>query len=876
MAVTVRQNVVEAKRLLQEGREKAKSRHAEGLPSVLACAQITDMLETIVLDTYEAALADMHEADAKHLARNVTLVAHGGFGRRDVAAYSDIDLMVLHTPAVANEVVAIAKKLVTDIYDAGLVYGNSTRTPAQACQLAMGDSSIFTSLAESRLLAGSVRLFSRFMQSFRRQTRRRRGRLVAEIEKSRRDERRQYGETIYLLEPNVKRSRGGLRDLQMLRWVGFARYGECEPDALYRMGVLTERDFKAVTDARDFLLRLRNELQFQANSAQDLLERHEQVRIAELWGYQGAEGVLPVEQFMRDYFHHTSEIRNVSTNLTAGARQRTIMASVVSPIVSHQVERDFRVGLTHISATTRGMQRIDDLAHVLRLMELSNFHDKRIDHDTWDAIRTAMMAGDNVDLSEVAITRFLSLMSQPARLGPLLRRLHELGALEKLVPAMKHARCLLQFNSFHKFTVDAHCLRAVECATDFISDETPLGDAYRAIKNKRTVHLALLLHDLGKGYTEDHSEVGLRLADETARRLMLPQAEAEAIKFLVHKHLMMTELAFHRDINDDAAVIQFAEDVGSPELLQMLFVHSCADLAAVGPGVLNDWKRNVISHLYLRTMRHLVGGSATIDAKETSFKCRREAKELVRQEKYADWFTKQIDALPPMYLDMATPEQVISDLTQVHQLDPQGAVAWGRYVEEQGAVEYTVGTYEHAPLGIFHKLTGALTAKGCQILSAEINTLADALVLDRFHVQDLDFAGEPPDHRIAEISRALTAALENSGDKAPKFRKVWQAASDKKPMQTHRVRVRIDNSTSERYTIIDVFATDRLGLLYSIARALNDLDISVFVAKISTYYDRVVDVFYVTGANGQKIKDAHRLELIRHRLTEAIETPAAE
>ena len=191
----------------------------------------------------------------------------------------------------------------------------------------------------------------------------------------------------------------------------------------------------------------------------------------------------------------------------------------------------------------------------------------------------------------------------------MLHRLHELGVLEKIIPAFAHARCLLQFNEYHKYTVDEHCILAVERATEFAADRGPLGRVYRKIKQKRTLHLALLIHDLGKGFVEDHSEVGLRIADETAELLRLPLREAETLKFLVHKHLIMAHLAFRRDTSDDQVVVRFAVEVGSPEMLDMLLVLTAADIAAVGPGVWNDWKSEVLSICISRTMRHLAGDS---------------------------------------------------------------------------------------------------------------------------------------------------------------------------------------------------------------------------------------------------------------------------
>jgi [protein-PII] uridylyltransferase len=691
--------------------------------------------------------------------------------------------------------------------------------------------------------------------------------MIGAIEKARLEERAQFGETVYLLEPNVKRSPGALRDLQLLRWVGFARYGQAEPEALRLMGVLPRDDHRAIRRATEFLLHLRNEMHFHAGKAHDSLERAEQVRMAEVFGFQGTASILPVERFMSEYFRHTNAVRHIVGRFLDGSRPWTRLADTLAPLFSHQVERDFRVGPRKIWATRGGLEKIrHDLAQILRLTDLANLYNKGIAHNTWKTVRESARRLPN-ELSTEAAERFLSLLSQPAQLGKLLYNLHELGVLEKIIPDFAHARCLLQFNEYHKYTVDEHCIRAVERVTEFVSRPGILGDVYRGIQEKRTLHLALLIHDLGKGYVEDHSEVGARIAAETAFRLRLPDREAETLRFLVRKHLLMSHLAFRRDTSDEGLILKFAVDVGSPEALRMLFVLTCADLAAVGPGVLNDWKLEVLTDLYQRTMQHLSG-----DSPSAATERRRAAlRALLQHEPSYERIADQIRTLPSSYLHSAPPERIADDLRQLATLAAGEVKTWCRFVPETRTMEYTVGTHENITPGVFHKLTGGLSGHGLQILSADINTLAGGLVLDRFIVLDPDFADEPPSDRIEEIKARLAAAL--ASDAPPAFRRVWQRATkptaDAVPAQP--TQVNIDNSTSEHFTIVDVFAIDRMGLLYTITRTLFELGLSVSLAKIGTYLDQVVDVFYVTDQQGRKIHDENWLRHIRDTMLGAIE-----
>jgi [protein-PII] uridylyltransferase len=338
----------------------------------------------------------------------------------------------------------------------------------------------------------------------------------------------------------------------------------------------------------------------------------------------------------------------------------------------------------------------------------------------------------------------------------------------------------------------------------------------------------------------------------------------------------MSHLAQQQDITDDSVVVPFAVEVGSPEVLKMLFLLTLADLSAVGPGVLNDWKRQLLTDLYEHTLHLLTSGSPAEAASERIRHRRDEIVSLARRREGLAWFETQIITLPASVLFAWPPAEVVDRLDRLRKLPHRDAVAWGSYSAGHRAVEYTVGTYEEITRGIFYKLTGALTSNRQQILSADINTLADGLVIDRFYVQDQDHSGAPPQARIDEICRALVEALQEPSDRPPVFRKLWHerpaAAAAAAAIQHLPTRVTIDNSTAERYTIIAAFAYDKMGLLYAITRTLFELGLSVSTAKIGTHLDQVVDVFYVTDQRtNAKVTDEQRLNDIRDRLIAAIE-----
>ena len=864
--------VLEAREELAAGREKIRERNHAGALGIQLCAYLADLMDTVVLKILAAIL---QQGDLPpDIESRIALIGYGGYGRRDVAPYSDVDIMLLYHPSATKPATTIARQLVQNLCDIGLDLGFSMRTPNQACQLALKDPVIFTSLVDCRLLAGDAPLCDRFHGRFKRMAYRRSHRLIRMVEQSRADEHQKYGETVYLLEPNIKRSRGGLRDIHLLRWIGFSRYGVADPDKLWRLGHLSQADLNKLRSAMQFLLRVRNELHFHAGDSQDVLYRSEQLRLAELYGYAGDEVVLPVERFMQEYFHHTSEVRYIVADFVADAKWRSIWRRMAHHLFGHQVERDFIVGPRHISTTRRGRKKVrGSLVEVLRLMDLANRLNKRIDHATWQLIRASMTAREVTEISPEAAQRFVSLLSQPARLARLLRRLHELRVLDKLVPGFEHARCLLQFNEYHKYTVDEHSFRAVQVATEFAHDPGILGNVYRRVGSKSTLHLALLIHDIGKGFAEDHSEVGRRIAADVAAHLKLSERESERLVFLVHRHLMLNHLAFRRDNSDRGLLVEAAAEIGSPTNLQMLFVLSCADLAAVGPDVLNQWKIDVLADLYERLMDTLTGSEPTADRERRAAPLRQALLETSATQSRPDWFRRQVEALPMAYLNHASTSQLLEELQRLQSLPENEVAAWGRYIPTQQIVEYSVGGNENIVSGIFHRLTGVLTSQGLEILSAEIHSLAEGMFLDKFYVTDPDFRGEPSPERFAHVSRLLRESLHKPSSERPAFRRLFQRSlAQAAPLRRLPTQIRVDNSTSERFTIIDVFAHDRTGLLYEITRTLFELRLSVGVAKIATYLDQVVDVFYVTDSSGRKVDDEQRITEICSSLHNAIES----
>ncbi|MEI6239962.1 MAG: [protein-PII] uridylyltransferase [Planctomycetia bacterium] len=851
-------------------RRRVAAQHAAGGPGIQTGALASDLTDDVVAAVWRGVTAQV-PAPADFFAREVALVAHGGYGRREMAPFSDVDLMILHAADPQGPVAEAARRLLQALFDAGLQVGQSVRTVGEAVRLASGDATIYSTLCECRLLAGNGDLLARLEARLRGLARRAPRRLADRLIAARREEAEKFGETTALLQPNVKRSPGGLRDIQLVRWLGHVGWGTTSFDDLVHLGALSKRDAEGLRDAGEFLARVRNDMHMTAGRAVDDLTRDEQVRLAAARGIGEEAGLLGVERFMRDYFGHTRKVAEVADTLVQRLRRPPAVSRWVTGLAGHRVAGLFRVGPADVAALPGKTVAVAGRpASVVELVELAMLYDLPIAADTWEAVRIAWggAAKGGPPIDDETLARFLGLFGHPGPLGTALRRLHEVGLLEQLIPQFAHARHLLQFNNYHKYTVDEHCIVAVEQAFELANAETWLGAVWRQITRKRTVLLALLIHDLGKGFVEDHSEVGARIARDVAARFGLSDDEAQILEFLVLKHLAMAHVAFRRDVGDPSIVVGFARDVGSPEVLRMLTVLTAADVAAVGPGTWNRWKSDLLGDLYFRTL-------GVLDGESPSAAAERHGAGLVRLLAGVDPddpVAVLARELPRAYLRDTEPQRILGELRQLTRLPERGIVVSTRWQPETSTVAITIGTRETIAPGIFHRVTGAITSQRLEILAADINTLPGGLVLDHFAVHDPDYAAEPPPDRLADIATAIREAVK--ADEPPSFTRRWNPfapLSVTGPRQP--ARILFDNASSEGTTILEVFAHDFIGLLYAISKALFDAGVSVRAAKIGTVLDQVVDAFHVTDEAGRKITDPARLERLRRTLEEVVRPP---
>jgi [protein-PII] uridylyltransferase len=861
--------------VLDEHRAHVARRVMAGASGAETLAAMTEFVDGLILGRYRDAVRQGGDEMATIGMQQCCLMALGGYGRRELAPHSDIDLMFLYDAGSGKAVESLIRAVLHPLWDCGFQVGHSVRTIADSIELAETDATVKTSMMEARFLAGSADLFQEFHRKYIRKVVSKNSDVYLDQKlEERRREYQKFGETVYLLEPNVKKSKGGLRDLHLLQWAGMARFQAPTIRELSDRGILSRADSVALTEAREFLWRVRALLHVHAGAAQEILTFDEQVWLAQHFGYHDQPHLLAVEQFMQQYYQHTMGLHERCMRFVERCRSVPFFQRLSRFLPAPRVDEYFvvRRGLLSVADEHRN-KVLDSPALLLRLFDLARARNLTIVPPLIEDIHRHVdqVPADAYHTAEVS-KGFLKILGGP-RTTATLEAMHRAHLLEKLVPAMGTVRGLMQFNQYHKYTVDEHSLLAVGRAEALGQDPGVLGEVYRGIKRKDILHLAVLMHDLGKGREEDHSDVGKRLSEEVAVRLGFDEQETRTLSFLVHRHLLMAHTAFRRDPNDEKVVLPFAREVGTPEVLRKLLALTAADIAAVGPGVLTKWKESLLIELYTRTMPEVSGDRDGEGAPERWSKVLEDVcHHLGLGESERTWVDAQLKQFPERYVYGTNAARIAAHLAAVRRLHRGEVVMDTDFNRELGVCEYSVITHDDLTPGIFSKIAGVMAGSGLQILDAQILTRADGIVVDTFQVTDPDYQGEPPAERRVTVGDRISAVLKGWEHVDDVLRRGARLKLTRPlPKAPEATEVRIDNETSDGYTIIDVFADDRQGLLHVITNAIFQLGLSIHAARISTRLDQVADVFYVTDPAGAKVRDHVQLERLRAGIEQAIE-----
>ncbi len=865
-----------------EARRNVKLKRQSQEPAISVCNWFSDQLDSLLIQTvdFQIAKAGLAKSDSAFC-----LAAVGGNGRRRPAPYSDVDVLLIIDPRAAPDVRDMLSAIVRSCWDTGLQLGHSIRTPTDVVRFAAEDVQFATSLVDMRFITGSRSLLEATQsQVVARVLREKTDRLIQRCVTARQEEWIARGNSVNQLEPDVKKSPGGLRDIHLLQWVTFARYGNSRLSELVTHREISDEELQALEKADEFLTAIRLDLHCARQLKQDVLTRDMQLMLASpqhggTWNDSPQEQARAVEEFMHHYFSHTSRVSEIARRTTESPRRKSLLGRIRSAILPQRTSQGFLVEDGLISVTPDQLKSLE--SEPLRILDLfADSAEQRTPlspelRQQLGLIVSRLPAEPSRDVSK----RFRDVLRITDGLPDTLRQMYETGVLEWLIPPFEEIRCLIQFNQYHSFTVDEHTLKAMDEIVGFNKDDSPVGSAYRSVRHRATLHLALLMHDVGKGREGDHSIVGAELCDQVAVRLQMAENKKSMLRFLVLHHLVMPNLAFRRDISDSAVLVDFARLVGAPELLRMLYVLTVADIKAVGPDVWSDWKGELLADLYNRTMQILSGRPYNhLEQERLKF-----VRETVRASivpvgthnddaQWPQWIEQQLDALPPFYLMTEDASRIARDLDMIQQLDQSEVKIEGEYDAETDTVSYRIFAPEKFQRGSFHKISGILSGLRMNILAAQICTTAESILVAAFRVTDNDFAGQVPKSRIEDVAVAICDVLTARKTVESVFRRssLFRFSSGTSLVAPTRPLVTIDNDCSERFTVIDIFASDSQGLLYTLAHTLFHHKLEVHLARIATHIDQVVDVFYVVDENNQKLEDPDRIEKLREALLHEI------
>jgi [protein-PII] uridylyltransferase len=867
-----------------------------------ARAAVLDLLMRYVLE----AVRNNLPAEVQRNQPEFALVAIGGYGRGELNPHSDIDIMLLHDgdSVMASHgqahpfLTALTNPggLLYTLYDIGLKVGHSTRNAGDCVRIANSDMQSKTSLIEARLIYGSKSLFERMQNVVLAKCVR--GHEDAYITARLEDQaarRKKFGDAVCMQEPNIKNGSGGLRDYQNLFWMAYFKHRIRSLTDMEKQGMLTAIEGRQLEAAYDFLLRARNELHYHLNRAGDVLTKAVQPSVAYNLGYTDRSPSRRLEAFMRDYYTHARHINFITRSveqrlalvpkprrlpslrdlirlrrvraapptLVDGLRFENGQIHAGSPrIFKEQPRRLMRVFL-HVQQ--RGLKLHPDLAHLIRnSLPLVDGEFRRDPH-----------------VQET----FLEILNQRGNVASILRQMHEVDLLGKYLPEFGGLTCLVQHEFYHQYTADEHTLMCLQKLDDLWFSQTPLLAPYvevlRQIERPFVLSLAVLLHDVGKASGKPgHSEAGGKLAKRVARRLNLDAHTTHTLKLLIENHVMMAQASQRRDLGDPAEIRKFAKLVETAENLNLLLLHTLADSLGTSDKLWNGFKDALLWSLHRKTLAELQGGTAFLRAEE---KARERLAQEVRRILSPAINEEEIQAhfanLPARYFQSHLPQEIAADLSLIHRFlsqlvsDDKNAlnpvVAWHPEPDRGGTLVKTC-TWDRA--GLFSKIAGSFTAAGLNILSAQIYTREDGVILDTFFVTDAESGTlvnkEKREHFETLLTKALTVGVDFHA--LIKRRKTAQTLYQSLEGERIPTIIHFDTNASETRTVVDLETEDRVGLLYAVSQALSSQGIDIVLAKITTEKGAATDSFYISELDGSPITSPERQRGIEAKLRNAI------
>lgn len=855
--------------------------HREGAGGQVVNETNSDLIDRLVRRLFRLAEATYYAGGAE-FGQRLAVLAVGGYARRELSIHSDVDLLFVYPRRLNPYVEIITGKLQTWLWDGGLTVGSATRTIADTLNLCNEDATVKTALIDARFLVGDTDLFHELTESVREDTATDRERFLGERLASLRERHKKYGESLYLLQPNVKEGAGGLRDYHNATWATRAAHPTTRSlDDLLHVGLLTETEMEQYRSAIQFLWRLRNELHLASKRKNDQMSFEHQEQVARAWGYdvEDAPGFeLPVERFMRDYYRHARVIQSLSELVIEQCVAKAGKPSPRTP--AREVAEGFRVADGHLE--------IPHVAHLReRPLRLLSAYAVAQDEEVQLSRTARRLVRENLDLIDdrlradpEASAIFLRVLEGSHRVMRTLTEMNEDGLLGTFLPEWEHIVCRWQHVIYHIYTVDVHSIFLVEELRRLGKGEyeealPDLTTLMQGAADVPVLFLGCLLHDIGKGFGGDHSNRGAERARTCVERLSLSPERVERIIFLVKHHLLMSHIAQRRDLSDPRLIVDFARICGDRENLRNLYLLTFADIRASSPAGWTEWKGQLLRELFERTSEFLETGSddpsVALEQIEARVERRQDAARAelrglgVGEARISGFFS----IMPRRYFVSHTPRQIARHALVVLAYAPEKVISHAVRELRGGISEFLICTADVH--GLYATVAGALTARNLNILGSHVYTARSGLALEVYRVATPP--GGPEEQRetwkavASMIQGTLSGLLDLDALIKRRRRPILRNAA--MPPSRRPPTVTISNAESDFYTIVDVSADDRLGLLYDLTRTIASHGLEIYISKAATVMDQIADTFYVKDDEGKKVLDAERMARLREDLLHA-------
>jgi [protein-PII] uridylyltransferase len=869
-----------AREFLDQVRAELYRRH-------LAGASGFEIVRDLTAATDRLLRALFHYADAAHTRRRfsrlnqrLTVIARGGYGRGELNPRSDLDLIFLHDYKPGPYAEIVTEEMLHALYATGLDIGSAVRNIGECVNLAASDLREKTAILDARYLAGDDKLYVQFEKKLVSDVlhRDQQNFFKAKLEETRQRHGR-YGDSIFLLEPNLKEGQGGLRDLHTALWLAKVKYHVRGLPELMQKALISEREFGEVTVAQDFIYRVRNSIHFLTGKHHDQLRFEYQEQVAPMLGYVDRDGETASAQLMHTYYRQAEVIRQFSEMWLARVREEIAPGRflwfrqnrVIRPgVVIHQQS----LGLSDPEFFRRTP------LNLVTIFADCQAHDAELSGSAFQAVRDSLpLTGDALRLDPQTGVALVGILRAPQRVAETLEAMHRAGVLGAIIPEFGNLDARVLHDLYHIYTVDRHSLAAVGYlerlrAGEFKDDNALLTGVARGYDAMPLIFLALILHDIGKGHGHDHHERGAVLTEQVCARLGLDSEATDLVVFLVRNHLWMSQVAQKGDVNDARTVEDFARLTGSIDRLKALYLMTFADMRAVAPKVYNKWRDTLLSELYIKALRILEqGNKEAVDPARRLALVKHEVREkLERANASPPAIAKFLELMPDRYFLTAPEGEIVTHFEMMRALgEGEPLVSRHRPFTQREYTEFTVVAADQP--GLFAKVAGVLTANRLDILSGQITTRADGIVLDVFRVA-LGLGGLALEEDVwGRVNRDLEQVFKGERDIVELVAAAIYSPLGRKAPRRMETEVIIDNRSSEENTVVDVFCQDRAGLLFAITHTIFELGHVIHLARISTNSDYAFDVFYITDGAGQKIEDLERMRALEAALRGRLEVP---